>query len=113
MNLKFTVESIGNIEKAKGDIPIENIIGDSTISTILLYITNGYVNEDGRVGTSKAVAQSILSEYLVDHDKTDFLLEVTEELVKAGFLDKSLDVEKLRQARTNKAEQVNDSLDSL
>ena len=112
MNFKFNAISVEEIEKAKG-VPIENCVTDTTISTLALFIQKAVVDDDGKVGTSRSVAMTMIDEYLKNHEKQDLTLDIMEALVDAGFLSKELNVNQMREALTNYTKQVSKQLDNI
>lgn len=109
---KFNATIIDEIEKAKG-VPIENCIADNTINNLALLISKGLVDDNGKVGTTRAVALSKIDEYLEENDKDNLLLDITEALVRDGFLSRSLNVNKMREALGKRANQVSEQLDNI
>lgn len=110
--LKFTASIVDEIEKAKG-LSIENCIGDTTVNNLALLISKSLVNENGSIGVSRNVALSTIDEYLKENDKDNLLLDITEALVNDGFLSRSLDVSKMREALAKKGTQVNEQLSNM
>ncbi len=111
-NFKFTATIVDDIEKTKG-LPIENCVADNTINNLALFIQKALVDENGAVGTSRAVALSKIDEYLVDNDKDNLLIDIMEALVEAGFLSRTLDVSNMRKVITKKASQMNEQLSNM
>lgn len=109
-NFKFNASRVDEIEKIKG-LPIENCIGDDTINNLALFIQKGLVDDNGNVGVSKNVAFTKIDEYLEEHDKNDLLLDITEALVEAGFLSRSLDITKMREISKKRADEVQKMID--
>ena len=109
---KFTATIVDEIEKTKG-LPIENCVADNTINNLALIISKALVNDNGTVGTSRAVALSKIDEYLVENDKDNLLIDIMEALVEAGFLSRTLDVQNMRTVVTKKATQMNEQLSNM
>ena len=109
---KFTATSIDEIEKTKG-VAIENCIADNTINNLALLISKGLVNDNGTIGTSRAVALLKIDEYLKDNDKDSLLLDIIEALVDDGFLSRKLEVDKMRNLMEKRQQTLNDQLDNI
>ena len=109
---KFNATIVDEIEKVKG-LSIENCIADNTINNLALLISKGLVNDNGNVGTSRAVALSKIDEYLKDNDKDNLLLDITEALVSDGFLSRTLDVNKMRELMQKRQAQVSEQLNNI
>ena len=109
---KFTATIVDEIEKTKG-LAIENCIGDNTINNLALIISKALVNENGNTGISRAVALSKIDEYLQENDKDNLLLDIVEALVEAGFLSRTLEVDKMRGIKEKKATQMNEQLSNM
>ena len=112
LNLKFTAQSVDEIEQAR-QLPIQNCMSDNSVKMLALFIQKGLVNEDGRVGVSRAVALDTINNYLEDSDTDNLLLDITEALVNAGFLSRELDVAKLRERRDKALSQTMTALDEI
>ena len=112
LNLKFNAIRVDEIEKAKG-LSIENCIGDDTINNLALFIQKGLIDDNGRHGVSRTVALDTIDKYLAEHDKTELVLDITEALVDAGFLSRSLDVAKMREMTKKKTAEANEMINSL
>lgn len=110
LNLKYTSALVDDIEKAKGNISIENCIADNTINNLALLIQKGLIDDNGIHGVSKSVALNKLDEYLAEKDKDELLLDITEALVDGGFLSRKLDVNLIREAQSKKMDQVKNYL---
>lgn len=109
---KFTATIVDEIEKTKG-LAIENCIGDNTINNLALLISKSLVNDNGTVGTSRAVALSKIDEYLQENDKDNLLLDIVEALVQAGFLSRTLEVSKMRGVMEKRQSMLNDQLENI
>lgn len=107
--LKFKASNVDEIEKTKG-LSIENAIGDDTINNLALFIQKGLVKDDGTIGVSRAVAMDVIDEYLETHDKNELILDIMEGLINGGFLDRSLDVAKMRETMKKRATQVSEMI---
>ena len=110
--LKFTASSVDEIEKAKG-LSIESCMADNTINNLALLLSKSLVSENGITGVSRAVALSTIDEYLKEKDKDNLLLDITEALVRDGFLSRSLDVNKMREAFGKRVTQVSNQLENM
>ena len=97
--LKYTAEKIDEIEKNKGNIPIENCVFDTTINNFVLFLMKG-------MDISKNVAMSKLNEYLLEKDKEDLTLEIMEALVDTGFLSRGLEIDKMRELLANRKKEI-------
>ena len=64
LNLKFNAIKVDEIEKAKGNLPLENCIADTTLNNIALFIQKGLIDDNGIHGVSRSVAMSIIEDYL-------------------------------------------------
>lgn len=113
LNLKYTATKIDEIEQAKGKLPIENCIADSSIGNIALFIQKGLIDDNGVHGVSKNVAFNVIDKYLEENDKDELMFEITEALIKGGFLSRDLDLNKLRELKAKRQAQVNEELDKM
>jgi hypothetical protein len=106
LNFKFNATKVDEIEQAR-KLPIENCVGDSSISSICLFVQKGLVNdESGTVGCSKSVAMDTIDKYLETNEKTELMLDIMEALCDGGFLSRELDIENLRQVKKKREKQV-------
>ena len=96
LNLKFNALAVDEIEQAR-KLPIENCIADSSVSSLVVFIQKGLIDDNGRQGVSRAVALDMLDKYLADHDKNELVLDIMEALVNAGFLSRELNIEEMRK----------------
>lgn len=96
LNLKYNALKVDEIEQAK-ELPIENCVSDSSISTICLFVQKGLVDENGVHGVSKHVAMNIIDEYLKEHDKNELVLDIMEALINGGFLSREVNIQALRK----------------
>lgn len=110
LNLKFNATKVDEIEQAK-KLPIENCIADTTVGNLALFIQKGLIDDNGNHGVSKAVAISSIDAYLEENDKDELLMDIMEALIKDGFLSRDLDIAKIREAKKQKAIQVNEQLE--
>ncbi len=112
LNLKYTAMKVDEIEQSK-NLPIENCIADTTIGNLCLFIQKGLIDDNGIHGVSRAVAMSKLEEYLEEHDKDELLMDIMEALIKAGFLSREIDLEKMRKMKTSRAKELNAKMDEV
>ena len=112
LNLKYNATKVDEIEQSK-KLPIENCIADTTISNLCLFIQKGLIDENGVHGVSKAVATSVIDNYLETNDKDELVMDIMEALINGGFLSRDLNVAKLRQAKAKRQAQVNEELENL
>jgi len=110
MNLKYNAMKVDEIEQSKKD-SIENCIQDSSIANLTLFVQKGYVNENGQIGVSKAVALEKIDEYLVDHDKDELVFDIMEALMNGGFLSRGLEIQKLKETRQNRISLANQKIE--
>ena len=109
LNLKYNASKIDEIEQAKG-MPIENCIGDTTISNLVLFIQKGLVDDNEQWGVSKAIAMDTVDNYLQENDKDELVFDIIEALINGGFLSRELNVEKLKALKTKRQEIINQEL---
>jgi len=109
INFKFNATIVDEIEQAKNKLPIENIVTDTTLSNLALFVMKASVNDDGRVGCSKTVALKLIDEYLEDenNDKNTLVFDVMEALADAGFLSRQMDVKAFRQQQETLIQEAN------
>lgn len=105
LNLKYNATKVDEIEQAK-KLPIENCIGDTSISMLCLFIQKGLIDDNGVHGVSKNVAMDVIDKYLDEKDKDELVLDIIEALVNGGFLSRQVDVAKMRQAINKKMSQA-------
>ena len=112
MNLqfRFTATKIDEIEKAKG-MPIQRCIGDTSVSSLALFIEKGLVNGD-RLGCTKNEAMTKIDEYLADqeHDTDELVFDIMEALVDGGFLSRQLDMKEIRASATEVIEKAKEKM---
>ena len=112
LNLKYTALKVDEIEQAK-NLPIENCIADTTVKNLALFIQKGYVNDSGSVGVSHSQALTIIDEYLEKNDKDELVMDIMEALINGGFLSRELDLNKVRELKTKRQEQLNEELNKI
>lgn len=112
LNLKFTAQSVDEIEQAR-QLPLQNCMSDNSIKMLALFLQKGLVNEDGRVGVSKAVALDTIDKYLEESDTDNLLLDITEALVNAGFLSRELKIAELRAKKEKILSQAMTTLEEI
>lgn len=112
MQFKFKASTVDAIEKATGE-SIGNAITIVTIGNIAQFIEKALVNDDGRVGVSRSVALNKIDDYLEDetNDLDGLVLDITEALVRDGFLSRDLSVEKMRELKKKRAEDMMNEID--
>jgi len=112
MILKYNALKVDEIEQVKKQ-PIENCIADTSISSLLLFIQKGLVDENEHWGVSKNVAMDVLDKYLEGNDKDDLVIEIMEALMKGGFLSRGLDLAKVKKAKQEKMALANQQLEEM
>ena len=112
MNLKYNALKVDEIEREKKQ-PIENCISDTSISSLLLFIRKGLIDDNEQWGVSNAVAMDVLDKYLETNDKDDLVIEIMEALMKGGFLSRGLDLEKVKKAKKEKMDLANQRLEEM
>lgn len=110
LNLKYNASRIDEIEQSR-KLPIENCIGDTSISMLVLFIQKGLIDDNGIHGVSKSVAMDVIDNYLEKKDKNDLVLEIMEALVDGGFLSRELDIETMKKAKMSKIAQAKRQLE--
>ena len=110
LNLKYNATKVDEIEQTK-KLPIENCISDTTIGNLTLFIQKGLIDDNGVHGVSKAVAINVIDNYLEEKDKDELLMDIMEALINGGFLSRDLEIAKIREAKKQKAIQVNEQLE--
>ena len=106
LTLKYTASKIDELEREKKK-PIVACLDDTTISNLASFIEKGKVNEDGRIGCSRAVAFAEIDDYMAAGGDTDgLLLDIIEALVDAGFLSRNLNVQLIKQTAKQKIDQA-------
>lgn len=109
LNLKYNAIKVDEIEQAR-KLPIENCITDSSVGMLALFLQKGLIDDNGNHGVSRSVAISTIDKYLEEKDKTELILDIMEALITGGFLSRELNVEKLRETKSNREAQVNEAL---
>lgn len=100
LNLQFTARAVDAIEKAAG-VPIENVISDTRIANIATVLRHSLIDDNtGRTGVSMNVIMDTIDARLKEYDRFDIILDITEGLVEAGFLPRTMDVEKMREQKS-------------
>lgn len=112
LNLKYNATKVDEIEQAR-QLPIENCITDTSISMLSLFIQKGLIDGNGQHGVSKAVAMSVIDNYLQEKDKNELVLDIMEALVNGGFLSRQVDVAKLREENNKKLAQAKKIIDEM
>lgn len=107
MLLNYNALKIDEIERIK-KMPIEQCIGDSSISNIALFVQKGM--EDMKTSVSKEKAFEAIDEYLKDHDKDDLILDIMDALIQAGFLSREINLEKIRE---NKGKIIQEAMKTI
>ena len=109
INFKFNASIVEEIEQAKGKLPIENIVTDTTLSNLALFIMKAGVNDNGQVGCTKNSALRLIDEYLEDkdNDKNTLAFDIMEALAEAGFLSRQMDVRAFRQQQEVMIQEAN------
>lgn len=110
LNLKYNATKVDEIEQAK-KMPIENCIADTSVSSLLLFIQKGLIDDNGNHGVSRNVAISTLDSYLEENDKDELIMDIMEALCNGGFLSRELDVEKMRKLKLKRTAQMNEEID--
>lgn len=111
LNLKYNATRVDEIEQSK-KLPIENCIADTTISNLILFIQKGLIDDNGVHGVSKAVATTVLDDYLEKHDKDELVMDIMEALINGGFLSRDLDLTKVRELKTKRQAQLNEEINN-
>ena len=110
LNLKYNATKVDEIEQAKGKLPLENCIADTTIGNLALFIQKGLIDDNGNHGVSRAVAIDTIDKYLAENDKDELVMDIMEALINGGFLSRDVDLAKLRELKNKRASQVNEEL---
>ncbi|QIK57767.1 hypothetical protein G7059_07905 [Erysipelothrix sp. HDW6A] len=114
MEFKFTASIIDAIEQTQKE-PIGNVVSDNTIRNMARFIEKAGVKEDGTVGMSNSIALKKIDAYLEEpeNDMDLLVLDVTEALVRDGFLSRDLSVEKMRTLKKTRAKQAMEEIDKV
>lgn len=99
INLKYNATKVDEIEQTR-KLPIENCIADTSVSSLVLFIQKGLIDENGGHGVTKATAIETLDKYLEEKDKDDLVMDIMEALVKAGFLSREVNIDQLRKTKS-------------
>lgn len=99
INLKFNASKVDEIEQAR-KLPIENCIADTSVSSLVIFIQKGLIDEHGGHGVTRATAMETLDNYLAEKDKDDLVMDIMEALVNAGFLSREVNIEQLRKTKS-------------
>lgn len=103
MILKFNAQKVDEIEKIKKK-PIEECVGDTSISNIALFVEKGAETENTVV--TRNMAMDMIDEYLKEDDKDGLILYIMEALVDAGFLSRELDIKAIRESKNKEMKQI-------
>lgn len=109
LNLKYNALKVDEIEQIK-KLPIENCVADTSISSLLLFIQKGLIDDNEQWGVSKTVAMDVLDKYLVEHDKDELLFDIMEALINGGFLSRELNIEELKNLKEKRLAQAKTQL---
>ena len=112
LNLKFNATKVDEIEQVK-KLPIENCIGDTSISSLVLFLQKGLIDANEQWGVSKTVAIETIDKFLEEEDKDELVFQIIEALINGGFLSRELDVEKLRTASKKHQEKIQQVLNEV
>jgi len=109
-NLKFNATIVDSIEKQAG-VPIENAVADTSVNSLARILQFSLVDDNkGVAGVSRSVAMQKIDEYTEGgSDRFDLIIDITEALIDAGFLPKTLDATAMRE---RKAKAVETALES-
>lgn len=105
LNLKFNATKVDEIEQVK-KLPIENCIGDTSISSLVLFLQKGLVDENGVWGVTKAIAMDTIDKFLEENDKDELVFQIIEALINGGFLSRELNMDQIRKANKKQQEKV-------
>lgn len=111
LNLKYNATKVDEIEQTR-KLPIENCMGDTSISMLVTFLMKGLIDDNGVHGVSKSVAMDTIDKYLEENDKNDLIFEIMEALVKGGFLSRELDVETVKKLKASQIAQANEELEN-
>lgn len=101
LNIKFTARTVDAIEQAR-HMPIENVVADTSVGAITAILQHALFDENKNgYGVSKGVAQDVIDQQLEERDRFDIMLDFTEELVRSGFLPRTIDVQAMRDRKAN------------
>lgn len=104
LNIKFSASGVDKIEKAAG-VPIENVVADTSVNSIARVLQHSlYDDNRGAYGVSRDTAIATIDRYVEGgSDRFDLVLDITEALVDAGFLPRSMNVAKMRENKAKAA----------
>ena len=105
LNLKYNAIKVDEIEQVK-KLPIENCIGDTSISSLVLFLQKGLVDDNGVWGVTKAIAVDTIDRFLEEDDKDELVFQIIEALINGGFLSRELDMNQIRKANKKQQEKV-------
>lgn len=105
LNLKFNATKVDEIEQVK-KLPIENCIGDTSISSLVLFLQKGLVDDNGVWGVTKAIAMDTIDKFLEEDDKDELVFQIIEALINGGFLSRELNMDQIRKANKKQQEKV-------
>lgn len=101
LNIKFTARTVDAIEQAR-HMPIENVVADTSVGAITAILQHSLYDENKNgYGVSRGVAQDVIDQQLEERDRFDIMLDFTEELVRSGFLPRTIDVQAMRDRKAN------------
>lgn len=103
LNLKYNAIKVDEIEQVK-KVPIENCISDTSISSLILFIQKGLVDENGCWGVTKAIATDVIDKFLAEEDKDELVFQIIEALINGGFLSRNLDINQIRELKKKQQE---------
>lgn len=110
LNLKYNALKVDEIEQIK-KLPIENCIADTSVSSLVLFIQKGLIDDNEQWGVSKTVAMDVLDKYLAENDKEDLIMDIMEALINGGFLSREVDINKVREQKKKLSEKVREKLE--
>lgn len=104
LNIKFTAKAVDAIEK-QAQVPIENVVADTSVNSIARVLQYSLWNDDRQAyGVTRDRAIEVIDEYVAGgSDRFDLVLDITEALVDAGFLPRSMNVAKMRESKAKAA----------
>lgn len=105
LNLKYNAIKVDEIEQVK-KLPIENCIGDTSISSLVLFLQKGLIDDNSVWGVTKAVAIDTIDKFLEENDKDELVFQIIEALINGGFLSRELDMNQIRKANKKQQEKV-------
>nr|DAK38557.1 MAG TPA: tail assembly chaperone protein [Caudoviricetes sp.] len=113
INLHFTAKNIEEIEKTTGSTVFE-LMNNSGISTILLFLRKGCENRRGDYGLTQEEAYSKLEELMQekDVDTTTIMSAIIEKLVELGFLPKKLNTKAIKEVAEQQVKLLNQAAEA-